>query len=145
MGAFLVGRYNPFQNFIPDFMKKKKDTTPVPVSSQRSDQQTLPAATTQTSTESSAVTPTATTEAVVDASEDIFSRVEKLEEDLGLGVKRRKAKEVRRSTSFLFTISFCGLGLHLASPSRAAFPLHRLLLTASLPRFHPALPLFQSH
>ncbi|KAI5449381.1 hypothetical protein NCC49_004724 [Naganishia albida] len=93
-----VRHYNPFQNIIPDFLRKKKDTTPVPVSSQRPDQRLL-TSTTESSPPAVAVTPSPTTEGVNGASEDIFAQVEKLEEDLGLGTKRRKAKEHKYSTA----------------------------------------------
>lgn len=73
-------------------MRKKKDTTPVPVSSQRQDQ-TPSTTAAQPFTEAGPVTP-ATIEAASDASGDIFAQVDKLEEDLGLGQKRKKAKEV---------------------------------------------------
>lgn len=87
-------------------MKKKKDTTPVPVSSQRQDQDQMPTATTSQSSDGIAAVPSATTDVVTGASEDIFAQVEKLEEDLGLGPKRRKAKEVCCSAPFLSTFSF---------------------------------------
>lgn len=120
--AVISSSYNPFQNIIPDFLRKKKDTTPVPVSSQRPDQR-LPTSTTESSPPAVAATPSSTTDG---ASEDIFAQVEKLEEDLGLGTKRRKAKEVCRFGPFLFlsrsTFPFQFVSIFSTSPSRSTFP-----------------------
>ncbi|KAJ9097163.1 hypothetical protein QFC21_004832 [Naganishia friedmannii] len=86
--------YNPFQNLVPDFMRKKKDITAVPASIQRPEQQTTisPVQPAQITTP----TPGATTDVVA---EDIFAQVEKLEEDLGLGQRRKRAKEHKYSTA----------------------------------------------
>lgn len=84
--------YNPFSSLMPDFLKKKKESTPVPASSQR--QQQTPLASTSSNTEVAAPTSSANTEITVNASEDIFAQVDKLEEDLGISHKK-KAKEVR--------------------------------------------------
>lgn len=84
--------YNPFSSLMPDFLKKKKESTPVPASSQR--QQQTPLASTSSNTEVAApTTSSANTETTVNASEDIFAQVDKLEEDLGISHKK-KAKEV---------------------------------------------------
>jgi hypothetical protein len=73
-------------------MRKKKDTTAVPVSIQRPEQQqTSIESAEQTPTEVAQAAPSATTDV---ATEDIFAQVEKLEEDLGLGQRRKRAKEV---------------------------------------------------
>lgn len=110
-------------------MKKKKDTTPVPVSSQRQDQpQPVTTATTQSLAENAAVA-SVTTEAVTGASEDIFAQVEKLEEDLGLGPKRRKAKEVCHSP-LSGTLHFL-VPLSLLAVSRHRSPLIRRLTDSS--------------
>ncbi|KAJ9115775.1 hypothetical protein QFC24_006883 [Naganishia onofrii] len=89
--------YNPFQNLVPEFMRKKKDTTAVPVSIQRPEQQqTSILSAEQTPTEVAQAAPSATTDV---ATEDIFAQVEKLEEDLGLGQRRKRAKEHKYSTA----------------------------------------------
>lgn len=132
--AVISSSYNPFQNIIPDFLRKKKDTTPVPVSSQRPDQR-LPTSTTESSPPAVAATPSSTTDG---ASEDIFAQVEKLEEDLGLGTKRRKAKEVCRFVPFLF-LSRSTLPFQF-SVSRYS-PRPRLILPSLVPSRYLPCPL----
>lgn len=78
---------------MPDFMKKKKESTPVPVSSQRQQQQQQSPSASTSQTTKVAASPTEASTAAVDASEDIFAQVDKLEEDLGISHKK-KAKEV---------------------------------------------------
>jgi hypothetical protein len=83
--------YNPFSSLMPDFLRKKKESTPVPASSQR--QQQPSSASNSPSAETASSPSNANVATTVDGSEDIFAQVDKLEEDLGISHKK-KAKEV---------------------------------------------------